>query len=248
MVRTLVAALALGLFLAPAAQAQYKEKDVKDGGSISGTVTFSGKAPDPITIDKDVESCGSSCANPNITVNDGKLACAVVYLKKVKEGKAWGAEQKKVVSDQVKCVFTPHVALVAMGGTVEFKNSDSVLHNVKASSLRNGQFNKGVEAGKSLEQVFKSGHDEIKVNCSVHPWMASWVIVMENPYYAVTDTEGKFKLENVPPGKYKLVVWHGELNKYELKVGGKAEKGKSSGNDVEVKKGADTVVDASFGG
>lgn len=246
----MTSALIAGVATASVAYAGYKEVEVKDGGKITGVVKFTGKVPPAIAISKDTEACGTSCADPGIEAKDGLLKGAVVYLRKVKEGKAFTDAQKKVVSDQTSCVFVPHVALVAEGGSVEFKNSDSVLHNVKANSLRNGGFNEGVESGKSITKEFKSGHDEIKVTCSVHDWMVSWVVVMDSPYYAVTDENGAFEIGDVPPGKYKLVVWHGKLEKEcEVAVAGdKAEKQKSSGVKLEVEKGGEVKVEATYGG
>ena len=219
--------------------AGYKEMEVKDGGTIRGTVTYKGKVPPKTAITKDVEACGTETPDPSIVSKDGKLANVLVYLKKVKKGKAFTAAQKAVVSDQNCCIFEPHVLLVAEGGTVTFKNSDSVLHNVKSSSLKNPPFNEGVEAGKSMKKTFKNGHEEVKITCSVHPWMAGYVIVMDNPYYAVTDENGNFEIKDVPPGKYKVVVWHESMGK-DCTVavdGGKAESQSKSGTKVKMKKG-----------
>lgn len=247
--KTGIIGLALALGLTSAAQAAgYKEIEVKDGGTIKGTVKYTGAVPPKKSISKDTEVCGTSTEDVSISAVDGKLASVVVYLKKVKKGKAFTAEQKKVLSDQKACVFLPHVALVAEGGVVSFKNSDSVLHNVKSTSLKNPAFNEGVGADKAIDKTFKKGHEAVKISCSVHEWMSAWVVVMPHPYYAVTNDKGEFTLTNVPAGKYKLIVWHGSLGK-ECKVsvdGGGAEKQKNSGVKVEVGKGGEVKVEATF--
>jgi plastocyanin len=226
----------------------YKEIEVKDGGTISGTVLFKGAVPPKKATGKDVDVCHADTPDPSIIATDGKLANVVVYLKKVKKGKAFTDAQKAVVSDQKACIFVPHVALVAEKGKVEFKNSDAKLHNVKVNSIRNGNFNEGVDPHKSLTKAFNKGHDAIKVSCSVHEWMSSWVIVMPHPYYAVTAADGSFKLENVPAGKYKVIVWHGaKENACDVAVDdGKAAKQKSSGVKVVVKKGKEVKITATY--
>lgn len=246
-----ILALVLGgavAFSAAAEAGGYKEGKVKNGGTISGTVKYTGKAPAPKTTGKDEGACHATTPDPTISTKDGKLANVLVFLKKVKKGKPFTDAQKKVVADQAACIFVPHVALVAEGGEVEFKNSDTVLHNVKGNSIRNGQFNEGVEAKKSLKKTFKKGHDVIQVSCSVHAWMVSYVVVMPHPYYAVTDAQGNFKLEDVPAGKYNVIVWHGsKKTECEVSVDGKsASKQSAAGVKVKVKKGKEVKIEATF--
>ena len=218
-----------------------------DAGSIRGTVTFGGTVPPKVSAGG--QGCPDMVGPTGYSVQNGRLEGAVVYLKKVKGGKDFPASAKSIVSDQTSCVFNPHVALVAEGGTVTFKNSDTVLHNVKSSSLKNPPFNEGVEAGKTLVKTFKSGGEFVKVTCSVHPWMASWIVVMDHPYYAVTDANGQFVLRDVPKGKYKLVVWHGELgNDVKLTIDGEADDAGRSGVKVKLGASQDMVLNAAYKG
>jgi len=227
----------------------YKEVDVKDGATIKGVVSFAGKALPDKTVTKDNEACGKSTPDASISTKDGKLVGVVVYLKKVKAGKKWTPEQKKVVSDQKGCVFHPAVALIAEGGTVVFKNSDKVLHNVKSTSVKNPPFNEGVNGGGSIEKVFKKGHEAVSVTCSVHDWMSMWVVVMKNPYYAVTNDKGEYELKDVPAGKYKLVIMHGSLKKEcDVTVGGKTAAQKKSGVKIAVKAGETLEINANYKG
>jgi plastocyanin len=247
--RTTALALVAALVLATNVEAKgYKVIEVKDGGTISGTVIFKGKVPNKVPTGKDVGACHADTPDPSIIAKDGKFQNVLVYLKKVKKGKAWTKAQDNVLADQKACIFLPHVALVKEGGTVEFKNSDPVLHNVKANSIRNGQFNEGVEGGKSLKKKFAKSHDVVKVSCSVHGWMVSYVVVMSHPYYAVTGADGTFKLENVPAGKYKVVVWHG-AKESDCTVGvdgGKESKQKSAGTKIKVAKGKEVKLTVTY--
>lgn len=248
--RFIFASTALVLSTQIAMAGGYKEIEVKDGGTIEGTVHYEGKAPPAKTVTQDTNVCGSSTPDVALQVKDGKLQYAVVFLKKVKEGKAFAKEHGSATSDQKKCVFVPHVTLVKEGGEVEFKNSDSVLHNVKANSIRNGQFNEGVEAGKSIKKKFEKGHDAVKVSCSVHPFMASWIVVMPHPYYAVTGEDGSFKLTDVPAGKYKVIVWHPTKDKAcTVSVdGGAGKKQSKSGTKVKLAKKGTIKIKAVYKG
>src|ERR687898_2119113 len=122
--------------------AQYKAGDVKDGGSISGTVKYKGSAPAPKKLDvsKDKEVCGKTPkVDQSLVVNNGNLANAVVTITDIKSGKKIDA--KKVTLDQKNCEYHPHVLAFPAGSTVEIKNPDGILHNIHSYSERNDPFN-----------------------------------------------------------------------------------------------------------
>ena len=233
----IVAAASVAAFVASASA--YDVKPGK-GGSIKGKVLFKGdasKANAKIKPDKDAETCAEHCA-PDFTVGDGGgLANAVVYLKDkdVKSGKDFPDAMKKATVDQVKCVYTGHVTFVMKGGEVAFRNSDKVLHNIKATSS-DYNFNEGVEAGKDLVKKFdKPG--EIKLACSIHAWMSGSVWVVPHPYYTATNDKGEFELTDIPAGKYTVLVKHGKLGK---------PAGAEKGIELEVKEGADATHDFEY--
>ena len=112
-------------------------------------------------------------------------------------------------------------------GELKILNSDGVLHNIHTFSTANPPVNKAQPKFKK-EMVEKLEKPElIKVQCDAHSWMLGWIYVTENPT-AVTDGNGAFKLENVPPGKHKVEVVHPVLGKQT--------------KEVEVKAGQDTKV------
>jgi plastocyanin len=238
-------ALTALLTLSPTAFAGYKEIEVTDGGTITGKVAFAGTAPPKTTITQDTGTCGTGGDDARVTVNEGMLQNALVFLRKVKKGKAWPAEMKSVVSDQTSCVFLPHVAVVGEGGVVEFKNSDNVLHNVKSSSVKNTAFNEGVEGNGSIKKTFTKGHEVVKVTCSVHSWMVSYVVVAAHPYYAVTAADGTFTISGVPAGKYEVIIWHGEAKTTTVGIdGGKEGKQGKKGTKFKMAAGGTITVSA----
>ncbi len=217
--------LSAALFALPASSmAQYKGGDVKDGGSVSGTVKFKGTAPAPKKLDvsKDKEVCGKSPkVDQSLVVSNGNLANAVVTITDIKTGKKIDA--KKVTLDQKGCEYQPHVLAFPVGTTVEILNPDGILHNVHSYSKVNSPFNMAQPKFKKTLDVKIDKPEAIEVKCDVHGWMQGWLVATESPYVAVTDNSGNFKLTDVPPGSYTVELWHEKLGKNTQKVTVKAK-------------------------
>jgi plastocyanin len=217
--------LAISLVAAPAvSMAAYEGGDVKDGGSISGTVKFKGTAPAPKKLDvgKDKEVCGKAPKlDQSLIVDNGNLVNAVVTITDIKKGKK--IELKKVQLDQNGCEYHPHVLAFPAGSTIEVLNPDGILHNVHSYSKVNSPFNQAQPKFKKTLDVKVEKPEAVEVKCDVHGWMHGWLVATENPYFAVTDKSGSFKLDNVPAGSYTVEVWHEKLGKSTQKVTVKAK-------------------------
>ncbi len=136
-------------------------------------------------------------------------ANAVVYLEKVQG--TFEAPKEHAVVDQENLVFNPFVLPIVVGTTVDFLNSDTVSHNVFTPDKCAGKFNFGSYAsGKSRSYTFTEKCSAV-ILCNVHSEMEAYVLVLDNPYFAVTDKAGSFKIEGAPAGTYSLVVWHNKL-------------------------------------
>ena len=107
-------------------------------------------------------------------------------------------------------MFVPRVMIVPAGGTVEFLNSDRLRHNLHSVSKDNAAFNRTQPKGRTIPIVFKRP-EIVRIDCDLHPWMRAWVVVADHPFYTVTGEQGDFLLENMPPGRYTLQVWHESL-------------------------------------
>jgi plastocyanin len=126
-------------------------------------------------------------------------------------------------------VFHPHILPVLKGSTVDFTNDDTVAHNVFAPPGSATTFNLGIYGtGVKKTETFNN-LGEVDLLCSVHPEMNAFILVLQNPYYALTDNEGNFEIKDVPPGTYQLKVWH--------------EKLKEASKQVTVEAGKTTTVD-----
>ena len=201
------------------------------GGTIEAAVTFAG-APviEKLKVNKDTEKCGTETAIEKVVVGPSKgLAYAVVSVA----GAKGAPTAKKATIDQHGCKFVPHVQAMTPG-EVEIKNSDDILHNIHTYSTANASINKAQPKFKKVMTEKFEKPEIIKVTCDVHSWMLGWVAVMPHPFFGVTDANGATRIENVPPGKYSVEVWHETLGKQEKEVDVKA--GQTTKVSFEMKK------------
>jgi plastocyanin len=141
---------------------------------------------------------------------------AVVYIDKI-AGKRFAPPATPAVLDQVNLKFMPHVLPILVGTRVAFPNSDAIRHNV-FSPTANSKFNLGTyPRGNTMYRVFdKPG--AVTLLCNVHAEMSAYVVVLETPYFAVTDKSGGFTLRDVPPGKYILKTWHAKARPATMEI------------------------------
>ncbi len=140
-------------------------------------------------------------------VSPGK---SVVYVDAI-QGKTFPAPSQKPLLSQQSLTFNPHLLVVQRGTTVEFQNNDSVQHNVfwpsiggnKKEGHNLGTWPKGDKRAFTFEQA-----GVVPLLCNVHPEMSAYIVVSPTPYFAETDANGNFKIDNVPDGKYNVVAWH----------------------------------------
>jgi len=111
---------------------------------------------------------------------------------------------------QKGAVFLPHVLPVMVGTTVEWPNNDDIFHNVFSMSEAR-PFDLGLYKNPEVKKVLFDKAGRVDVFCSIHANMNCVVVVLENPFFAVTDPQGKYSITNVPPGTYKLKAWHERL-------------------------------------
>ena len=204
----------------------YSTIDVRNGGTISGLITFTGQIPaiKEIKVNKDKKVCGNHKAKETLVVdtNSKGIKNAVVYLKEIRTGKKWEITENSIAMDQKGCMFSPHVIVVPAGQKFNMLNNDGILHNVHTRSEINAEINKAQP--KFLKRLKLSFEEPefIKVTCDVHNWMQGWIIVAEHPYYTITDDTGKFELNDVPAGSYTMEIWHESLGQQSKQVEVKA--------------------------
>jgi plastocyanin len=180
--------------------------------AIRGVVVFNGVVEQkklPVTIDQYI--CGKEKPADDLVLSAQRgVRSAVVWLQTPPPGAGWPSAPVKVEMDQKGCLFVPRVVLVPAGGTVEFLNSDRLLHNLHSSSRENPTFNRTQPKGRAIPIAFAKP-EIIRINCDLHSWMRAWVVVADHPFYALTNETGEFSLPGVPPGKYTLQIWQESL-------------------------------------
>jgi plastocyanin len=183
-----------------------------DAAGIRGVVTYTGPLESkklPVTIDQYI--CGKEKDAEDLVVGPQKgVRNAVAWLSTPPPGAGVPGTPTKVEMDQKGCVFIPRVLIVPAGATVEFLNSDRLLHNLHSVSTHNPSFNRTQPRARAIPIAFAKP-EIIRLDCDLHSWMRAWVVVAEHPFYALSNDAGEFLLPNVPPGKYTLQIWQEAL-------------------------------------
>lgn len=184
-------------------------------GTLKGKFVFDGKAPEPaaLKVDKDVEVCGQHpIKDESLVVGpDGGIANVVVYVRTKGVKVDPSIEAPATVSlDNKDCRFEPHVVGVWAGKQkLLLGNSDSIGHNSNIQPPGDTPANPLLAPMKTQEFSFRRAQNVgVPVTCNIHPWMKGWVIVRDNPYFAISGADGSFEIKGLPPGELEFQVWH----------------------------------------
>jgi plastocyanin len=187
--------------------------------TITGTITFDGKAPalKPLAMDAD-PACAKMHSAPvqseMLVLGSGNtMGNVMVYVSKgLPAGKTYPAPKTPVTLDQKGCQYVPHVMGIQVGQAYRILNSDGILHNLHALPKINTGFNKPMPATvKETSASFDKAEAIFQIKCDVHPWMTAFVGVYTHPFYSVTAADGKFTISGLEPGTYEITAWHERL-------------------------------------
>jgi len=188
--------------------------DTANAATITGRVAFTGTKPTMPRIDMSEEA---TCAgkHPNgafseqVVVNDnGTLRNVFVYVKSgVPANLQFPVPSTPVEIDQNGCQYQPHVFGIQVGQTLNIKNDDGLLHNIKALPTANRPFNISQPSNMMTPRSFTTAEVMVPLQCNVHSWMNAWVGVRSDPYYSVTGADGTFSIRRLPPGTYTIEAW-----------------------------------------
>jgi plastocyanin len=191
--------------------------DPATAGEVNGVVAFEGTAPknEPIKMNADpvcVKANTTPQEQETYVVTDGKLANVFVYVKDGLSAYSFDPPTGMLTFDQKNCRYHPHVFGARVGQAVEIVNSDPTLHNIHALPKDNAEFNNGQPIqGMKMTHTFTAKEVMVPFKCDVHGWMNAYVGVVDHPFFAVTDKDGKFSFKGLPPGTYTIEAWHEKL-------------------------------------
>jgi hypothetical protein len=207
----------------------YEVLEVKNGAAVKGTVLFSGTVPadEIVTVNKDQEVCGANQIRGKYIVNNARVKNAVVWIEDIKQGKSFS---KNPVNITLKnCKTEPHVNVGFVGGKFVFRNDDDILHTVQlklgveyqkkyssrpvtdgATIYNLALPNKGVNIEKPIKGYYRYSKDTgfIQITSNTHECIQGYVFVFDHPYAAVSDDQGSFLMDGLPPGEYAITAWH----------------------------------------
>jgi plastocyanin len=191
-------------------------------GVIAGTVSYVNGDPDAaIKMDAD-PICQGSHPEPayseKVVADGGGLANVFVYVKSGLTGSYSPPSESKLL-DQQGCMYSPHVSGIQVGQKLVIRNSDNTLHNVHAMPEKNDEFNQGQPfINMELEKSFDKAEVMVPFKCDVHPWMASYMGVMDHPFFTVSGGDGSFSIDGLPAGDYEVEAWHEEFGVQTLDI------------------------------
>jgi hypothetical protein len=219
MFRTAVIAILAGTVLSWAVNAagqssQYQVVSVANGGTIKGTVTWSGPQPHPsvFPITKDPQICDPDSHKTRdlerlIIGPQGGVANTVVFIKSISSGKAFDLPPARRSLNQHLCRYEPHILLVPESAALDMKSSDATLHTIHMDGAATYNLPFPFQNQTISRNMNTPGLVNLKCNGG-HVWMNAEMFVAPHPYYTVTDESGAFQLTDVPPGEYAIVAWH----------------------------------------
>lgn len=193
------------------AAAEPAPQPLTGGGTVRGTVSFKGTAPTPAAVaPSDDPACdGMALADQSVRVKDGKLENVLVRVRGLVPGPR---PTQPVVIDQHQCTYLPRVQGATTGQPLLIKNSDGTLHNARALAGTKSIFNVAQPpVGKPVQRNLPADVELVRFKCDIHPWMAAWVVVSPNPFFATSGADGSFSIEHLPAGTYTLEAWHETL-------------------------------------
>ncbi len=225
---TLVATLSACIIpVASPAQAQ-------KSGSLTGQFILEGDVPAVDEVENVKEPiCAKRVPTDELVINkDNKgIANIFVFIPALKKPTVHPdlakSKVKAVVLDQKNCQFLPHAQVMRTDQVLLVKSMDNCNHNTRPNPIKNNPDNFAVPANERTGLPWKvkvAENNPTQVKCDIHPWMTAYVLVLDHPYAAVTDKDGKFKIENLPAGELEFRYWHeraGYLIKVEKVVDGK---------------------------
>ncbi|MZG54232.1 MAG: carboxypeptidase-like regulatory domain-containing protein [Nitrospinae bacterium] len=210
----------------------YEEIEVANGGTIQGKAVLTGKMPYPriyhLILFPNIDMCAEVDTDDEMNrvlddfkiSPDGGLKDVVVTIEHVDAGKPFNKEPINILSEN--CKFFPDVNVIRQGETFKVDNVDAVMHNSQVYQKERGKIllNIPIPAEEVSEGkiTFKKNFKIMQMICGMHEFMQTWGYRVQNPYYFQTEIDGNYKIDNIPPGEYKVTAWHYLMKRHSRKI------------------------------
>lgn len=200
----------------------YQEIEVKNGATITGKATLTGNVPEMrfyhLVLFPNQEMCEEVDTDEDMNrylddfiVDDNRgLKDVVVTIKHVEAGKTFGNAPINILSEN--CKFFPNVNVIRQGGKFLVDNQDAVMHNSQVYQKERGKIilNIPIPAEEISDGIvkFQKKYKIFQMICGMHEFMQTWGYRIQNPYNFITQENGEFKIDKLPPGDYEIEAWH----------------------------------------
>ena len=195
----------------------YTVRQLDAVGAVSGVVEIDGQLPPDSVIQSpatDQPICIPTLIRRGIEHRGQRAAGVVVWIDGINSGKALPVERRFEVTNE-DCALIPEVQVAIAGGTLNVRNRDATEHRTRVTRRDGGEV---VATIRETDEGQVVPNDQVlakagllELTCEVHPWTHSWIAVFAHPYYALTDADGAFVMDSVPPGRYAVRIWHPRL-------------------------------------
>jgi plastocyanin len=148
--------------------------------------------------------------------NNNALENVVVYLEPPK-GIPVTVSNKVIVITQIDKSFSPYIGVMQKGAIVKFHNNDNITHQIY-SPIGDNKFAFKISAGQELMKNDFMSAGTVAMGCNIHDWMSGYLLILETPYFAKTDSNGQVIIEVAQAGFYNVVVWHPQMREEDQRI------------------------------
>ena len=201
----------------------YRATAVTGGARLTGTLDFDGALPADtvIQLPPDAAGCGQRITDHRVQHTGTRIGGAIVWLTDIRTGKALPLGRRFELVNE-GCMLSPQVQAVVAPATLNVASADVALHRDRIINVGTGEL-EGIAPFNDNGEVVPfdrmlDGTEQLEVTCDLHPWAKAWILVLDHPYYATSEKNGSFTIDDIPPGTYHVKAWHPLLGTAEQSV------------------------------
>jgi hypothetical protein len=193
--------------------APYQATNVSGGVKLTGTLDFDGVFPADtvIQLPADAAGCGQRITDHRVQHTGTRIGGAIVWITDIRTGKPLPLGRRfELVNED--CMLSPQVQAVVAPATLNVASEDVALHRDRIINVGTGEL-EGIAPFNDNGEVVPfdrllDGTEQLEITCDLHPWAKAWILVLDHPYFATSEKNGTFSIEDVPPGSYHVKAWH----------------------------------------